>query len=66
MSVLTITEAAKIAKCGTSTLRTAILNGRLTARKSGSVWIITPHNLQKWIDDPAMHRRGFPAGRARK
>jgi hypothetical protein len=60
MNLLTLTEAAVIAKRETSSLRRAIQRGDLKATKKGKTWLVLPKELQRWIDDPTMHIRGKP------
>ncbi len=40
------------------TLRKAAQAGRLNARKMGRNWFTTPEDLQRWLNDPSVHRSG--------
>lgn len=58
LNYLTTTQAAR--RCGISaaSIRRACAAGTLPAEKIGKTWLITPAALQKWVDDPALHRTG--------
>lgn len=60
-NLISLSAAAEIAGCDSSTLRFAIKRGNLPATKFGKSWVVTREALQAWIDDPAMHKRGVKA-----
>ena len=50
MELMSLSDAANQVGCDTSTLRVAILAGRLEATKIAKTWIVTPTALQEWRD----------------
>ena len=58
LNYLTTTQAAR--RCGISaaSIRRACAAGTLPAVKLGKTWLIKPDALQRWVDDPALHRTG--------
>ena len=62
---LTTTQAAEQVACNSSTIRYAIKNKHLKAMKYGKTWLITPANLQDWIDNEAAHKTGVKPKRER-
>ncbi len=59
--MLSLAEAAPIAKRSVQGLGFAIRRGDLPALKFGKTWIVSRHDLQQWIDDPEKHTRGVKA-----
>ncbi len=59
--LLTLAEAAPIAQCSPATLRRYIHQGKLKATLKGKTWLVTPQNLDKFIQaghyNPNMKRR---------
>ncbi len=53
---MTVAQACEIGKADPSTLRQAIANGRLPARKVGHMWLIRRDQLDVWL---ATRRRGI-------
>lgn len=52
-AVLTISEASKVWHYHKVTIRRAIDTGRLVARKSNNVWLITANSLYEAFGEPA-------------
>lgn len=69
MRELTIAEAAKLAGVNERRINKLIQDGLLAAKsvrgRNGRVvmWLIREDALQRWVDDPAMHRAGRKAAR---
>lgn len=61
MDMIDLSTAALIAGVNTSTLRYAIKRGNLPATKFGKTWVVSREALDKWIDDPLMHKTGVKA-----
>ena len=59
--MLTLSEAAIIAKRNPATIRKAIVGGHLKARKYGKMWFVEKRDLIQWIDNPERHIRGVKA-----
>lgn len=55
---LTVTQAATRAACNVSTIRYAILAGRIRATKYGKTWLIAPDEFERWLADPEAHKAG--------
>lgn len=60
---LTVTQAAREAACNVSTLRYAILGGRLRATKYGKTWLIERAEFERWLSDPVAHKAGARPGK---
>ena len=60
--LLTLAEAVPIAKRNISTLRAAVKRGDLPAVKKGKTWLVRPADLDKWLDNPEMHKPGLTKG----
>jgi len=61
--MLSIVQAAEIAKYESSAIRRLILKGKLPAEKIGSQWVIARRDLDKWMSSDSYHPG---AGRPRK
>jgi excisionase family DNA binding protein len=55
---ITVTQAARQAALNVSTIRYAILAGRLSATKYGKTWLITPTEFERWLSAPELHKAG--------
>ncbi len=64
-SILTLREAADIARCSPNTLRAAILRADLAAKNIGSgrrqYWRITRCALQRWLESDPISESVDPA-----
>lgn len=61
--MLSITQAADIAKYDPSAIRRLVLGGKLPAKKIGNQWTIARRDLDKWMSGKDYHPG---AGRPRK
>jgi len=54
---ITLTEAEKIYGVAAGTLRRACWQGRLKARKSGDIWLLSRSELEAWLRTSWAKRR---------
>lgn len=68
---MTVTQAAKVIGCSPSTVRRAILSGKLKAKQIETIsepfyrWEITRKDAVKFKNQPKADNRGFPRGKKR-
>lgn len=53
--LLSLSQAAEIARYKPGALRTLALQGKFPARKVGKQWTITRSQLEKWMQGPDYH-----------
>lgn len=63
MELLSLKDAAAIARKTPNTLLVAIRKDKLAGTRMGRDWFVTRADLDKWLADPAMHRPGVKKGR---
>lgn len=60
--VVTLAEAAEMFGVKVDTLRRAVLTGRLSALKSGKVWLVRPNSVASAIRQRRLRKGEIPEG----